>query len=237
MLDQNNAVPLYKQLKEAILGQILSGHLRAGDQLSTELELSAQHSVSRITVRNAVTELVNEGFLQKRQGKGTFVCLPKIKRKIVHLLSFTAACEANGMRAHSVVSKKQVLDDHPAARRVLDLGPDDRVLYIQRIRYADERPLMLENNYFSFQRFAFLINEPLEGSLYNLLSEGHNIHPIYPGETQLEVQRASSEIARQLQCAPGDPLFLMRTSVLDDLKQPIHYGEQLILADRYAFNF
>jgi DNA-binding GntR family transcriptional regulator len=127
MLDQNNAVPLYKQLKEAVLGLILSGHLRAGDQLSTEQELSAQYSVSRITVRNAVTELVNEGYLQKRQGKGTFVCLPKIKRKAVHLLSFTATCEASGMSAHSVVSKKQVLDDYPAARRVLGLGPDDRV--------------------------------------------------------------------------------------------------------------
>jgi GntR family transcriptional regulator len=237
MLDQNNAVPLYKQLKEAVLGQILSGHLRAGDQLSTEQELSAQYGVSRITVRNAVTELVNEGYLQKRQGKGTFVCLPKIKRKAVHLLSFTATCEASGMSAYSVVSKKQVLDNYPAARLVLDLGPDDRVLYIQRIRYADGSPLMLENNYYSFKRFAFLLNEPLEGSLYKLLSEGHNIHPMYSGETQLEVQRASREIASLMQCAPGDPLFLMRTSVLDDCKQPIHYGEQLILADRYAFNF
>ncbi|HFZ0531578.1 TPA: GntR family transcriptional regulator, partial [Klebsiella pneumoniae] len=85
-LQQNTSVPLYRQLKDKILSDISSGKLAEGEKIPTEIELSELYNISRITVRNAVKELVAEGYLVKKQGKGTFVCLPKIERKVVHLL-------------------------------------------------------------------------------------------------------------------------------------------------------
>ena len=86
-LQQNTSVPLYRQLKDKILSDISSGKLAEGEKIPTEIELSELYNISRITVRNAVKELVAEGYLVKKQGKGTFVCLPKIERKLFTYLA------------------------------------------------------------------------------------------------------------------------------------------------------
>ena len=80
-LDQNSIVPLYKQLKDRIKEAILSGELKPNQKIPSELELSQTYQISRITVRNAISELVDEELLEKKQGKGTFVR----KRKIVQM--------------------------------------------------------------------------------------------------------------------------------------------------------
>ena len=236
-LQQNTSVPLYRQLKDKILSDISSGKLAEGEKIPTEIELSELSNISRITVRNAVKELVAEGYLVKKQGKGTFVCLPKIERKVVHLLSFTAACDANHLPTHSVVTRREILQDYRNARQLLELESDDSVLYIQRLRIAGDAPLMLENNYYSLKRLGFLQQEDLSGSLYQLLREKYAIVPTYAGETTVEMVRADSDSAPLLKQPPGEPLFLMKTLILDSQHQPIHYGEQYIVAERYTFSF
>lgn len=86
-LQQNTSVPLYRQLKDKILSDISSGKLAEGEKIPTEIELSELYNISRITVRNAVKELVAEGYLVKKQGKGTFVCLPKLSVKLFTYLA------------------------------------------------------------------------------------------------------------------------------------------------------
>ncbi|POP45603.1 GntR family transcriptional regulator [Superficieibacter electus] len=236
-LQQHTAVPLYRQLKDKILSDIASGKLAEGAKIPTEVELSELYNISRVTVRNAIKELVAEGYLVKKQGKGTFVCLPKIERKVVHLLSFTAACESSHLPTTSRVLQTAILDDYRHVRRALQLSDDDAVLYIQRLRMAGELPLMLENNYYSLQRFGFLQQEDLSGSLYQLLTEKYGICPTHAGETTVEMVRAHADTAPLLQQPAGEPLFLMKTLIMDGEYHPIHYGEQYIVAERYKFSF
>jgi GntR family transcriptional regulator len=106
LLRQDDQIPLYIQLKESLRGSILNGDLKYGDKIPTEAELSEDFKISRITVRKAILELVEEGYLVKRQGKGTFVNKRKIERKIVHFLSFSDACKANGLTASSKIIKR-----------------------------------------------------------------------------------------------------------------------------------
>jgi len=115
-LQQNNAIPLYKQLKEQIFSDITSGKLTEGEKIPTEVELSEIYNISRVTVRNAIKELVADNYLVKKQGKGTFVCPAKIERKIEHLLSFSAACQAGHLTTHSEVVTREVLDDYRDVR-------------------------------------------------------------------------------------------------------------------------
>jgi len=74
---EESGIPLYQQLKNILKGQILSGVLKPGDRIPPETELCAKYGVSRITVRQAIHSLVEEGFLYRKQGKGTFVTSPK----------------------------------------------------------------------------------------------------------------------------------------------------------------
>ena len=99
-LDKKSQLPLYAQLMKEIKDQIRKGTYKEGDQIPTEGELSAAYQVSRITVRRTIEELCSQGFLVKRQGKGTFVEIPKIYRKIENdnNMSFSEACRSNGRK-------------------------------------------------------------------------------------------------------------------------------------------
>jgi DNA-binding GntR family transcriptional regulator len=237
LLSQENKVPLYLQLKESIRSEIVNQKLKSGEKIPTEVELSEKYEISRVTVRKAITELVDEGYLIKKQGKGTFVSKPKMERKIVHFLSFSTACEANGLKASSKVIKREILQPEPEVAQKLQLVADELVVYIQRVRYAGENPLMLENNYFPYNKYKFLLNENLEGSLYQTLKEKHQIDPSNPGETTLEIVRALDEEAHLLEVPSGEPLFLMKTLICDQDHQPVHIGKQLIVGEGYKFTF
>ena len=235
MLNADHQEPLYRQLKKAIQAAILNDTYQQGEKIPTEPELSEQYNVSRITVRKAVEELVKEGYLVKQQGKGTFVSLPKIDRKIEHVMGFTAACLANGFTSHSEVTKTEVIKGDADLRKALQLEKDEKVLYIQRKRFAGDNPLMLENNYYPYNRYSFLVNETLDGSLYDLLREKYEIFPNQSGKTTLEIALADEEQAQLLETSIGKPLFYMNAVIYDQHGRPVHAGKQYIIGDRYQF--
>lgn len=98
--DGKAAIPLYQQVIDIIKNEINSGAYKAGARIPNEFELAESYKVGRVTVRRAIEELVQQGYLTKRQGKGTFVNAPKLKRKIRQkddVQSFSDACRVNGM--------------------------------------------------------------------------------------------------------------------------------------------
>ena len=237
VLKQDDQIPLYIQLKESLLSSILNGDLKYGDKIPTEAELSEEYKISRITVRKAILELVEDGFLVKRQGKGTFVNKRKIERKIVHFLSFSDACKANGLTASSKVIKKEIVQPTTKDAELLQLEGGDALLFIQRVRYAGESPIMIENNYYSYKKFHSLLNEDLEGSVYKVIEEKLNVKPRGSWETTLEIVRASEDEVQLLNTSSGEPLFYMETTVYDENDEPVHRGKQYILGDSYKFIF
>ncbi|SDE92845.1 GntR family transcriptional regulator [Fontibacillus panacisegetis] len=235
MLNPDHPEPLYIRLKKAILSAITNGLFSDGEKIPTEIELSERYKVSRITVRKAIEELAQEGFLIKRQGKGTFVTYSKIDRKIEHVIGFTAACEANGLASRSVVTHKEIIEATAKLEQDLQLGKGEKVIYIQRKRYAGDTPIMLENNYYPHSRFAFLLDEPLQGSLYDLLRGKYGIDPNQPGETTLEIVLADEQKALLLETDIGKPLFYLRTVIRDQNGWPVHVGKQYMIGDKYQF--
>jgi GntR family transcriptional regulator len=235
MLKQDDQIPLYIQLMESIRSSIINGELKYGDKIPTELELSEEYKISRITVRKAILELVEDGYLVKKQGKGTFVNKRKIERKIVHFLSFSDACKANGLKASSKVIKKEIVQPDPKDQKLLQLNDGDALVFIQRVRYADESPIMIENNYFSYKDYNSLLNENLDGSLYKVLEEKLNIKPSHASETSLEIVRASDDESDLLNVPSGEPLFYMETTVFEENGRPVHRGKQYMIGESYKF--
>ncbi|NOW87096.1 GntR family transcriptional regulator [Clostridium beijerinckii] len=240
MLIQDNIIPLYQQLADIIRNSITSGELKYGDKIPTEVELSEKYNVSRITVRAAINELVESGFIIKKQGKGTFVSKPKVQRKIEYLSSFTVACEASGLKVTNEIIKREVIEPKIEDKKALELDDDDKLIYIQRVRFAGGDPLMLENNYFSFKRFNFLLTEDLSGSLYELLRDKYDINPSDSpnsgnDHTTIEIAKAMDEEAALLMVQKGEPLFYIKTVIYDDKNRPVHIGKQYVIGERYKF--
>lgn len=235
MLDAKAQLPLYQQISEIIKTKIKTAEYAENDRIPTETELMEQFGVSRITVRKAIEDLVAEGYLVKKQGKGTFVSTHKVFRKIEYVSGFSDSLKANGFKSDSLILQETIMpaDEELAGKLAIPVGAE--VLYIQRKRSANNWAILLENNYFPLERFAFLQGENLAGSLYAILRQ-HKIEPVNPGETTLEIVTADDQIAKIMAVAIGTPFFYMKTVVKDQNMRPIHYGKQFYLGDAYTFS-
>ena len=114
MVNVDSSVPFYIQVKEDILNKIHIGELLPGGRLASEKELTQQYGVSTITIRRAVSELVDENVLERKQGKGTFVLQRNFQRSFSQTgRGFSEICEANGMAVSTLVLNAEVVNDPP----------------------------------------------------------------------------------------------------------------------------
>ncbi|MCO6559390.1 MAG: GntR family transcriptional regulator [Bifidobacterium sp.] len=236
MLEGNTTIPMYLQLKTSLLAALQSGKYPKGSQIPPEPELCRQYGVSRITVRKAVSELVKDGYLFKKQGKGTFVSGHTIDRQIKYVSGFTDSVEQAGFKATSVLLQRKRIPAPDDVAHYFGIKPETAVLYTKRKRMADGRPVMLENNYFPLERFSFLGTEDLSGSLYHLLDEKYGIEPIHPKETLLSMVLADSKMAKDMDVVVGTPFFKIDTFICDQHDDPVHVGHQYFLGEIYTFS-
>ncbi len=233
-LNNNDSQPLYLQLKNTIKELIDNGEIAKGEKILSEKELCEKYQVSRITVRNALSELENEGYLIKKQGKGSYATKPKIFRPLVDSIGFTESCKKAGLESVSVVLKREILPMNDLMQQSLILDNNDKIIYIQRLRYAGGEPLMLENNYYSYNKYEFLMHEALTVSLYELL-ESKGIVCNQSLKTIITVTTAKGDIAQLLQVSLGAPLFVMDGVMGDSQGQPVHYSVQYVVGEKYSF--
>ena len=125
-LQTGSLTPLYRQVMDDIKHEILTGGYKANERIPSEPALSEIYSVSRITIRRAVEELVGEGYLTKRQGKGTFVNSARVERKTLALTdaqSFIARCDESGLTAGSHLVELSAVRGSESDCRALGIAP------------------------------------------------------------------------------------------------------------------
>lgn len=233
-LRSNDAEPLYRQLEKYFRSAIVSGELQPGDKIETEEELSERFKVSRITVRNAISILADDGLLIKQQGKGTFVSKPKVSRDIIHVVNFTLNSEINGRRPGcNTVSIKEVAAT-AADIEIFETAKDGKMIEIVRVRYMDDDPIVIELDYFDSRFSKILKKKTMNESLYAYLRSEFNLDPTTASKT-LEMTVASKEEAHLLDVTNGSPLFLMKGIVNDQYGEPLHRSVQKIVGHKYKF--
>lgn len=234
-LKRKSVRPLYFQIYDHIQQQIRSGNLTPGDQIPAEMDLMKEYNVARITVRHAISELVNEGVLERKAGKGTFISKPKIDRTLVNVTSFSSRLEAIGLHASAKLLSQEVIAAPVNIAQELKVEVDSPILFLNRLRLSDGDPLVLERVYLSLTRFPGLENQDLESnSLYNLLKDKYNVTPVNSKKT-LEIVTANLEESRLFGASsPHTPLFLLR-AVVHGTDHPIEYVKILMRGDRFRF--
>lgn len=238
-LDEESLTPLYQQAMEEIKKSINNGSYNTGDKIPSEAELSEMFAVSRITVRRAVEELVDEGILTKKQGKGTYVTHRKLHRKITQesmVQSFSDTCKLNGLTPGAHVIERKIVAAGKEGQRRLGLNPDDKLIYIRRVRTADGDPIMLENNYYNYNRFAFLIDADLDDtSLFDLIEEKLGFRPDDSTPSNIEIVLATTDTARDLSVGVGEPLFLLDSCMMGNNGEALFFEHQYIVGSRFIF--
>jgi len=234
---QDSRIPLYHQIYDSLRQQIEDGVYLPGDQIPTEAELSTNFGVSRITVKQAIKKLVHESVLYRKQGKGTFVCQPKVNRKLNRLISFNDEMLQKGMAPRARVLEIEVVAARRSVAEALHVPEGEEVVRIRRLRIVDDEVMAVQTSHVPMGLAPGLAEkaEKLSGSLYRVLTEDYGYSPAYGKESYSAVVLYGSN-AQVLGVPDGTPAFAVkRTAYLKD-GRPIEYVESLLRGDRYILD-
>lgn len=236
VLDQDTSTPYYEQIKAHLLARIDAGEFKPHMQIPSERALSEQFGVSRMTVKHAINELVTNGRLYTRVGKGTFVADTPITQQLDLLTGFSEDMKSLGKTTSSRVLAAEEIAANPKLARALQLAVGAPLIYLRRIRLADEHPVALESSYLN-QTYCVDILENHDfsvESLYTVLKKAYRIKLSY-AEQSIQARLATKAEAVLLDIQKGFPLLdIMRTTFSDESK-PIEYVESAYRGDLYVF--
>lgn len=250
---------LKEQLCANLLSSIRRGQYATGDKLPSEHELECAFGVSRVTVRAALDELVQQGVLVKRQGKGTFVQAPTYRESIFSSGSFTDTCMRLGaapstaiLSVGTVPAERAIAErlrgDVPSPTGTLAGGPEapgkpdageagagDELVRIERLRSVNGVPCIIEVDYFPAS-YAFLAEMDLsDRSLLAILNDRAHVTASQFTDTFTTVP-ATGEQAGRLRCEPGLALLKVEQTVADAAGVPIYVNHQFIVTERYVYS-
>lgn len=232
-INPNSIIPMYRQVINILNDQINSGRLKLGDKLPSETALMEQFHISRITVRAAINELVEDGLLQRSRGKGTFVAAPKSIYEANDHVGFTRSCLLAGKTPTTKLLDSGFMFPTLQDIEFLGVKESEKIVYTVRLRGVNGEPTMIERNYY-LPSFAFLLEENLEGSLFELLGSKHNIH-IEESIRTLEVCSATKDEASLLGIKVNTPLLLFRDKQKDAYSTPIFRSRQVYCTQKLKF--
>jgi GntR family transcriptional regulator len=229
-LDETSAQPLYQQLQRGLRAAIENGVIGPDDALPPERDLAEMLSVSRITVRKAIDELVEDGLLIRKQGSGTFVS-NRVEKNFAKLTSFSEDMRARGREPRSVWLNKAEGTVNPEESLTLRSSPGTPVYRFHRIRYADDAPMALE--YATVLAACLPSVDAVETSLYEALEQTGN-RPMRALQ-RLRAVLLTAEQAKLLKAQESDAgLLVARVGYLKD-GRAVEYSQSYYRGDIYDF--
>lgn len=206
--------------------------LQVGQAIPPERHLCVELGVSRLTLRAAVDQLVQEGYLVRKHGSGTFVSQPKIAQQLA-LTSFTEDMRRRGMVPSSRTLELATGPAGPRLARRLQVSPEERVLRIRRLRLADGETMAIEALHVAQSLVPGLVPNDLEGrSFYELLDERYGI-AIARGEQAIEPTVTNEEESKDLGVPLHSPALLFERTTYTETGRVVEFVRSLYRGDRY----
>lgn len=231
------SIPLHKKIYLDLLEKIQNGEYPENQLIPTEMELAEHYQVSRPTLRQAVQALVDEGYLEKRKKRGTIVTQPKIQQEFTHVIeSFDSEMNRKGMIPKTKILNFQPTTANQEVAENLNLSLGAPVYKLTRLRYAEDKPVVLVTSYIPSELFPkFQAVDFTKEKMYQVFEEMG--HPIRTVTRKLEVIKADETISDLLDVAEDDPLFYFHTKGFSDDRLPVEYSISKYRGDLNYFVF
>lgn len=235
-LDPSSFVPLYQQLKEHIIEKIDKKIWKPGEKIYSENQLYKIFGVSRNTAIKAIEDLVQEGILYRVQGKGTFVSLPKIEQSLSAFYSFSQVLSKKGLKPKDIVLDVKIIEASHKVAKELEMDKGDKVVALQRLRHANEEPIILETSYLPKNIIDDADKLKLVGytPLYDILNIHFNVVVNTAKET-FEPILIREEEKHHLEVEAGSPALLLERIAYDTSKRPVEFCKSIVRGDRCKF--
>jgi GntR family transcriptional regulator, N-acetylglucosamine utilization regulator len=229
----NARLPLYTQLKESLIASIGRGDLTPGDQIPSQRALCERYGMSHMTVRRALSELLNEGIIYGIPGKGLYVTERKQDAESGPLIGFTEDMAQRGMVASSQVLAGEIVGASTVLASALGVAVGTPLIYLRRLRLADGTPMALQGSYLPCALCPGLLDYDLaRRSLFELLRNEYRLS-LADGTTTVEAALADEEQARLLELPLPAPLLIVEQLTYLDTGQAIEFVRTAYRGDRY----
>ncbi|MGT2829624.1 GntR family transcriptional regulator [Streptococcus hillyeri] len=225
--------PAYISIHDALKEQIDKGIWKIGDRLPSERDLADDFSVSRMTLRQAITLLVDEGILERRVGSGTYVASRWVQEKMRGTTSFTEIVTAQGKTPSTkVISYQKKLASQTEMDR-LQLKKTDYVIRMERVRYADNVPVVYEVASIPEELIRNVERRAITEHFFKTLTD--NGYEIGKSQQVISAKIASERVADYLSIAKGHAILaLTQVSYFTD-NRPFEYVRSQYVGDRFEF--
>ena len=226
-------VPQYRRIELALRARLPT--MRPGDRLPSDSELCREFGVSRMTARNAMQRLAEDGLVQRIPGRGSFVVDPPSHRHADRLMAFSHEMARQCRTPSSWLLAREIRPATEAEAAALELPPGEPVVLVRRLRLADGRPMAIETAILACRTADVVMAADLEtGSLHEALARA-GIH-LRRGKATITSEAARPEDAGLLEVDEGDALLVERRVISDARARPVEATESRYPGDRYALN-
>lgn len=227
--------PVYIQIRDILAEKIKSGEFISGDKLPSERELSEIYSISRMTARNALTQLVDSGYAYRLKGKGTFVSYPNIERDFVKLSGFSQMLKSKGIKPSNKIVKSGIIEADKKIASLLETTIGTKVYEIVRIRYGNNIALALEYSYLPVNLLDNLLQYDFEkDSLYKVIEENYNYKLKY-SKQWIKITTLNKNESKLLNVKEHTPAFLLESISYDMDETVVESTLSLNIGDSTAF--
>jgi DNA-binding GntR family transcriptional regulator len=236
-IDRNSPIPIYQQIKDWIQNNILNGLWVENYQLQAEDDLAEALNVNRATLRNAIKSLIDEGMLIRIHGKGTFVASRKVEQPLAEsLLTFSEGLiQQNIAFTTTVLHKEIVLADETVAA-LFDIQPQAPVLYLQRVRYVENKPIVFLTNYVPYHYFPGIEGKDFANRrLFEVMERDYNVK-INWAKRYFEARVADAQVASALSIAEGSPIMFAKQITHSEANVAIEASDIWIRGDSFRLS-
>lgn len=236
-LNKNIPIPLYYQLKTLLLEYIKDHHENLEEPIPTEVEISEHFGISRPTVRQAINELVVEGYLYRIKAKGTFITKSKITQDFLSVLdSFNNEMKKKGLTPSTRVLEKDIVKSDEKVSHALGVEPGSDVIKLTRLRSADDEPVVFIITYVPYGICPGLLSRDMENeSLYESIEKESGML-VAKADRTLESIPAGEFEAKLLQIKKGFPVQFIESVVYLENDTPVVYSLAKYRSDRSKFS-
>ena len=235
-INKDSPVPLYYQLKQ-FLWEIIK-RSRVGDPIPPESEICDRFGISRPTVRQAVSALVTEGYLERKKGRGTFVTEPKIRRDFLLVMeSFNKEMTERGIKPTTkMINLSEDYPDEVVAEKLMS-GVSEKVFYLRRLRLVQSKPLFVVNSYIPVAKAPGLRNYDLEANSLHAILQVEYGYKFERAVRTIEIQLAEPAEAELLEVEVGSPIHYVETVIYTSDNHPLKYARTWYRGDRSRFSY
>lgn len=231
---RDSKLPFYHQLYEILRQNIVRGEWQPDDMLPSEVELMERYNVSRITVRQALDELVNEGLIYRQRGRGTFVAHPTVDQALTRIISFTEDMRQRGFIPGTEVLFSGLEPAPPEVAEKLQLEPGTELVRLDRLRLADNEPMSMEESHLVHRYCPGILQHDYAANpLREVLEQHYDIRLVRAKQT-IRAIAAPRKIADKLSIPANTPLLYIERISYSSQNIPVEFLRLYHRGDRYV---